>query len=634
MQNGITQLSSLKTWQDEYKGPPASAATAAAVADATGASASEPSPHDPASPPSGPSPHDAGPAPTAGASPHDPDPIPVDERLNRKIVLWKGDVCRLTGVHCVGCPVNSKLNPRTPFARMLLDAAGEAAVAEGREEHKLNHAGPPSQARWQTAETFTTTAGKMPAQALVHTVTPSFNPRYRSAVDNALHYAYTNCLSRAVEEGFTTVALPPMVLFAPATAKGFPREEGLHVIARALRAFLARHGDEVDTVALCVLYRGALADWRRALRTFFPRGADEAAASTPRLKAQARAAAMRAGPGRGIKIVARPGHVADRNGLFGDGKKPGPRATRRGERLRVSIVNTKTYVEPHRGNRRHTKYVVRVWDGEKDWCVRRRYSEFHALRDSLGSAVGHLNFPKKVMVGKLDPAVVQARRTGLRRFLRDAWLGGDRVTRAAVEAFLAEDGITQQDDAHNTAAAPSAAAAARMRPHRMSAPAHLVTDAADAAAAAAAKAGTGKGAATAAFGAPGFRVFVKPEAVAAADTENVAGAANASPARAAAAAAVGEAVGEAVAGAAAGRRALGPHRLSDATNTLVGQDGRVGVDGPLAKRKTKVFRKRRRSSKRDGSKNRTEAARDVVVGENPLAGLVSEGNRFVTDEDL
>ena len=58
------------------------------------------------------------------------------------------------------------------------------------------------------------------------------------------------------------------------------------MIARALREFLNRHGYGVDRGALCVLYRGALADWRAALRTFFPRSAAEAAAAGPRRAAR------------------------------------------------------------------------------------------------------------------------------------------------------------------------------------------------------------------------------------------------------------------------------------------------------------------------------------------------------------
>ena len=83
-----------------------------------------------------------------------------------------------------------------------------------------------------------TGAYNLPCKAVIHTVGPKYNIKYRTAAENALHHCYFHCLEEMVEEGHRTSAFP--VVNVP--KKGYPPEDAAHIgEGAACPCFCCRH---------------------------------------------------------------------------------------------------------------------------------------------------------------------------------------------------------------------------------------------------------------------------------------------------------------------------------------------------------------------------------------------------------
>ncbi|APA14893.1 hypothetical protein sscle_13g096630 [Sclerotinia sclerotiorum 1980 UF-70] len=100
--------------------------------------------------------------------------------------------------------------------------------------------------------------------------------------------------------------------------------------------------------------------------------------------------------------------------------------------------------------REYAVYVIEVQRkaGEQmpaaTWTITRRYSEFHELHQRLRikyPSVGHLDFPRRRMVMKLQGDFLQKRRVALEKYLREILLLPDVCRSRELRAFLSQSAL-------------------------------------------------------------------------------------------------------------------------------------------------------------------------------------------------
>jgi O-acetyl-ADP-ribose deacetylase (regulator of RNase III) len=104
-----------------------------------------------------------------------------------------------------------------------------------------------------TGEAVITTAGKMPARFVIHTVGPVYRENSGRDAD-LLASCYRNSLALGVENGLSTIAFPAI----STGVYGYPREEAAEVSSRAIAEFL-RIDECVEQVSM-IFHNGADAE--------------------------------------------------------------------------------------------------------------------------------------------------------------------------------------------------------------------------------------------------------------------------------------------------------------------------------------------------------------------------------------
>lgn len=152
------------------------------------------------------------------------------------LVVVEADLTALD-VAAVVNAANEQLAHGGGVARALAQAGGPAVQRESDEWVRRN--GP-----LQPGHAAVTTAGKMPADHVIHVV----GPRYRSGQDNAglLRDAVRAALDAAAGSGARTVALPAI----SAGIFGYPAGEATTIITSASADWLSEHDDAMDAVVL------------------------------------------------------------------------------------------------------------------------------------------------------------------------------------------------------------------------------------------------------------------------------------------------------------------------------------------------------------------------------------------------
>ncbi|HEX7048675.1 MAG TPA: O-acetyl-ADP-ribose deacetylase [Longimicrobiales bacterium] len=111
-----------------------------------------------------------------------------------------------------------------------------------------------------TGEAVVTTAGELPARAVIHTVGPIWRGG-RAGEEELLAAAYRNSLERAREQGFRTVAFPSI----STGAYGYPIDRAAPVALGTVAAYLREHPDAFDEVRFVLFSDEDLRVYRAAL---------------------------------------------------------------------------------------------------------------------------------------------------------------------------------------------------------------------------------------------------------------------------------------------------------------------------------------------------------------------------------
>lgn len=224
-----------------------------------------------------------------------PSPFPYREDINRKIVLFTGDVALLNCTAVVNTS-NETLTDKNPIS----DSIHRHAGPDLRDELlKLKGC--------RTGEAKMTEGFNLAARFIIHTVGPKYKAKYRTAAESSLYSCYRNIMQLAKEQAMASVGLGVV----STVKRGYPLEDATHIALRTIRRFLELHGESIEMVVFAVSDSEEPV-YRRLLPLYFPRTPAEERSSLPLLPADiGNSEGEPVVPERQIRIAEKPGNLED-----------------------------------------------------------------------------------------------------------------------------------------------------------------------------------------------------------------------------------------------------------------------------------------------------------------------------------
>uniref|UniRef100_A0A3P8ZJQ9 Macro domain-containing protein n=1 Tax=Esox lucius TaxID=8010 RepID=A0A3P8ZJQ9_ESOLU len=224
-----------------------------------------------------------------------PSPFPYREDINRKIVLYNGDVALLNCTAIVNTS-NETLTDKNPISESIHKHAGP----ELRDELlKLKGC--------RTGEAKMTKGFSLAARFIIHTVGPKYKAKYRTAAESSLYSCYRNVMQLAKEQAMVSVAF----CVVSTGKRGYPLEDATHIAFRTVRRFLENHGESIETVVFAVTDVEE-PTYRKLLPLYYPRSEVEERVSLPLIPADiGNSEGEPVVPERQIRIAEKPGSLED-----------------------------------------------------------------------------------------------------------------------------------------------------------------------------------------------------------------------------------------------------------------------------------------------------------------------------------
>ncbi|KAM3607549.1 uncharacterized protein V6R79_009466 [Siganus canaliculatus] len=224
-----------------------------------------------------------------------PSPFPFSADLNRRIILFNGDVALL---NCTGIvnTSNETLSDKNPVS----DSIHQLAGPELRDELlKLKGC--------RTGEAKLTKGFHLAARFIVHTVGPKYKTKYRTAAESSLYSCYRNIMQLAAEQSMTSVGF----CVVSTTKRGYPLEDATHIALRTVRRFLENHGNSIEAVVFAVSDTEEQI-YRKLLPLYYPRSVEEEKSCLPLIPADiGNSEGEPVVPERQIRITEKPGTLED-----------------------------------------------------------------------------------------------------------------------------------------------------------------------------------------------------------------------------------------------------------------------------------------------------------------------------------
>ena len=143
------------------------------------------------------------------------------------------------------------------YVDAIVNAANSSLLGGGGVDGAIHRAGGPDileecrkivarQGGCKTGEAVITTAGKMPAKFVIHTVGPVWNGGIRNE-EELLARCYSNALQLAVENGCRTIAFSNI----STGIYGFPKEKAAQISVQAVRNYLRENEDDMQVTFVC-----------------------------------------------------------------------------------------------------------------------------------------------------------------------------------------------------------------------------------------------------------------------------------------------------------------------------------------------------------------------------------------------
>ena len=172
---------------------------------------------------------------------------PSFEFLDGRLVVVIGDITQQQ-VEAIVNAANSSLLGGGGVDGAIHRGGGPKSLAECREIRRTRHPeGLP------TGEAVITTAGRMPAKHVIHTVGPIYG-RHNGTEAELLAACYENSLKLAADHTLSSIAFPSI----STGAFGYPKPEAAIVASQTIEAFLRR--DERIKLVPLVFFQRADAD--------------------------------------------------------------------------------------------------------------------------------------------------------------------------------------------------------------------------------------------------------------------------------------------------------------------------------------------------------------------------------------
>uniref|UniRef100_A0A667YTP6 Ganglioside induced differentiation associated protein 2 n=1 Tax=Myripristis murdjan TaxID=586833 RepID=A0A667YTP6_9TELE len=224
-----------------------------------------------------------------------PSPFPFRPDINRKIILFTGDIALLNCTAIVNTS-NESLNDKNPVS----DSIHQLAGPELRDELlKLKGC--------RTGEAKMTKGFNLAARFIIHTVGPKYKAKYRTAAESSLYSCYRNIMQQAKEQAMVSVGL----CVVSTTKRGYPLEDATHIALRTVRRFLENYGNNIETVVFAVSDTEEPV-YRKLLPLYYPRTEEEERTSLPLIPADiGNSEGEPVVPERQIRITEKPGTLED-----------------------------------------------------------------------------------------------------------------------------------------------------------------------------------------------------------------------------------------------------------------------------------------------------------------------------------
>ena len=155
-----------------------------------------------------------------------------------KISVFKGDITTLN-VDAIVNAANNALLGGGGVDGVIHRAGGPTILAECMEIRK-------NQGGCATGEAVITTAGKLPAKYVIHTVGPVWQGGNRSEVV-LLEHCYQNSLKLAASHQLNSVAFPNI----STGVYHFPKKDAAEIAVKTVREFLATHNQPSEIIFAC-----------------------------------------------------------------------------------------------------------------------------------------------------------------------------------------------------------------------------------------------------------------------------------------------------------------------------------------------------------------------------------------------
>lgn len=189
----------------------------------------------------------------------------VSPAINKKIVLWQGDITKLA-VDAVTNAANAGLLAGAGICGAIFAAAGHDELQEACDAFPD---GCPE------GDAVITPAFKLPSKYVVHAVGP------QGEKPKVLSRVYTNVLQRCVDKGLRSVAL----CCISTGIYGYPQDKAAVVALTSVRTFLeSERGQALDRVVFCLFLDKDVNIYNHAARAVFPVANESAGAESTRRK--------------------------------------------------------------------------------------------------------------------------------------------------------------------------------------------------------------------------------------------------------------------------------------------------------------------------------------------------------------
>ncbi|XP_058054809.1 protein GDAP2 homolog isoform X1 [Anopheles bellator] len=159
---------------------------------------------------------------------HPTSPFPCDGQINNRFVIWEGDISQLK-VDAITNSTDKTLTEKNQTSKKSFGRAGTASTFI----HDVNQC--------KTGEVFVTPGFFLPSKYVIHTVSPIYSEKHKTASEAILHTCYRNVLYKARELGFGTVALCDI----SSVQRNFPPATSAHIALRTIRRFLEQYRAEI-----------------------------------------------------------------------------------------------------------------------------------------------------------------------------------------------------------------------------------------------------------------------------------------------------------------------------------------------------------------------------------------------------